>query len=134
MRSGFNSFSNIKPSFLFPLLWLLISTLLLIIPGTAFPKENWLEKIWFDKWVHTGMFAIMTILWCWAMLKIYAVGPRLRTLFIWIGLLCLFYGIGMEFVQKYFINNRSFDAGDIVADAVGCVLGVFFSRKRFIKK
>jgi len=49
----------IKPSFLFPLLWLIISTLLLTIPGSSFPKENWLEKIWFDKWVHIGMFAIM---------------------------------------------------------------------------
>ena len=46
----------------------------------------------------------------------------------------LIYGIGMEFVQRYLINNRSFDEGDIVADAVGCALGVFFSRKRFIKK
>ncbi len=128
------SFSNIKPSFLFPILWLLISTLLLTIPGSAFPKENWLDKIWLDKWVHIGLFSIMVTLWCWAMLKIYSSGTRLRTIFIWIGLAGLIYGIGMEFVQKYFINNRSFDGGDIVADAVGCGLGVFFSRKRFIKK
>ena len=126
--------SNIKPTFLFPLLWLLISTLLLLIPGNAFPKENWLDKIWFDKWVHIVMFAILATLWCWAMLKIYSAGTRLRSLFIWIGLASLIYGIGMEFVQKYFINNRSFDEGDIVADAVGAALGVVFSRKRFIKK
>jgi hypothetical protein len=40
----------------------------------------------------------------------------------------------MEFVQKYFINNRSFDEGDIIADAAGCTLGVLFSLKRYIKK
>ena len=133
MRSRSFSLNNIKPSFLFPFLWLIILTFLLAIPGNAFPKENWLDKIWFDKWVHIGLFAIMVILWCWAMLKICSVGARLRTLFIWIGLASLVYGIGMEFVQKYFINNRSFDEGDIIADAVGCVLGVFFSRRRFIK-
>jgi hypothetical protein len=40
----------------------------------------------------------------------------------------------MEFVQKYFIYNRSFDEGDIVADALGGALGVYFSIKKFIKK
>ena len=127
------SLRNIKPSFFFPILWFIISTALLIIPGTAFPKENWLDKIWFDKWVHISMFAIMVTLWCWAMLKIYSDGTRLRTIFIWIGLLCLIYGVGMEFVQKYFIKNRSFDTGDIIADAAGCILGVFFSLKRYVK-
>lgn len=125
---------KINPSFVPPVCWLIISTFLLTLPGDAFPKENWLDKIWFDKWVHIGMFAIMTTLWCWAMLKIYSVGPGLRTIFIRIGLLCLIYGIGMEFVQKYCIKNRSFDVGDIVADAMGSALGVFFSIKRFIKK
>lgn len=80
------------------------------------------------------MFAILVILWSWAMLKKNLAGTRLMTLFIWIGLLSLVYGIGMEFVQKYCINNRSFDVGDIIADAVGCTMGVLFSAKRYIKK
>ncbi|HMK24562.1 MAG TPA: VanZ family protein [Chitinophagaceae bacterium] len=125
---------KIKPSFIPAITWFIISVVLLTLPGSAFPKENWLDKIWFDKWVHIGMFAIMVSLWCWAMLKMYSVSTRLRTVFIWIGLLSLSYGIGMEFVQKYFINNRSFDEGDIIADAVGCTLGVFFSLKRYVKK
>ena len=125
---------KIKPSFIPAISWFIISVVLLTIPGSAFPKENWLDKIWFDKWVHIGMFAIMVSLWCWAMLKIYSANTRLRTVFILIGLLSLSYGVGMEFVQKYFINNRSFDEGDIIADAVGCSLGVFFSLKRYIKK
>jgi VanZ family protein len=125
---------KIKPSFIPAISWFIISVALLTIPGSAFPKENWLDKIWFDKWVHIGMFAIMVTLWCWAMLKMHSVSTRLRTVFIWIGLLSLSYGVGMEFVQKYFINNRSFDVGDIIADAVGCTLGVFFSLKRYVKK
>jgi hypothetical protein len=124
---------KIKPSFIPAISWLIISTVLLTIPGSTFPKENWLDKIWFDKWVHIGMFAIMVTLWCWAMLKIYSVDTRLRTIFIWIGLLSLGYGIGMEFVQKYCINNRSFDEGDIIADAVGCTVGLLFTL-RYIKK
>jgi VanZ family protein len=125
---------KIKPSFVFPVLWLIISTILLTIPGKAFPKENWLEKIWFDKWVHIGMFTIMVFLWCWAMLRLKFENEKLRKVFIAIALLWLAYGIGMEFVQKYLVANRSFDIGDIIADGVGCAVGLIYSSRRYIPK
>lgn len=125
---------KIKPSFVFPLAWVIISTFLLTIPGSAFPKENWLEKIWFDKWVHIGMFAIMVFLWCWAMLRMNFTKEKFKKVFILIALLWLAYGIGMEFVQKYCVTNRSFDPGDIIADGVGCLAGFIFSSKRYIPK
>ncbi len=133
MQSKYFSLNNIKPSLFFPILWLIISTILLTIPGSAFPQENWLGKIWFDKWVHIGMFAIMVWLGCWATHKKYPDVRKLRTVFMWIGLASLLYGIGMEFVQKYCIINRSFDEGDIVADTIGCTVGVLYSIKRYIK-
>jgi hypothetical protein len=40
----------------------------------------------------------------------------------------------MEFVQKHFVTNRSFDIGDIAADAIGSIIGLFFSLGRYIKK
>ena len=123
---------RIKPSIAFPVAWLIISTLLLTIPGKAIPQENWLGKIWFDKWVHIGMFGIMVFLWCWAIQRIVSDKTKLKNIFVFIALLCLAYGIGMEFVQKYLVNNRSFDTGDIIADAVGCVTGLIFSI-RYIK-
>jgi len=125
---------KIKPSFVFPILWLIISTLLLTIPGKAFPKENWLEKIWFDKWVHIGMFAIMVFLWCWATLRMKLDKEKLKNIFILITLTWLAYGIGMEFVQKHLVANRSFDSGDIIADGVGCLVGLIYSTRRFISK
>jgi VanZ family protein len=36
-------------------------------------------------------------------------------------------------VQKFFIPNRSFDVKDILADGLGCVIGLFVSA-RAIKK
>jgi VanZ family protein len=54
--------------------------------------------------------------------------------FILISLVWLSYGIIMEFVQQRFIPNRSFDVGDIAADAIGCLLGYWFSSSRYIKK
>ena len=91
-------------------------------------------KIWLDKWIHIGMFGIMVVLWCRGMLmKEYEI-PKIRKIFLCLGIGWLLYGIGMEFVQKYFIPNRSFDTGDILADAAGCTVGVVYSMSRYIKK
>jgi hypothetical protein len=40
----------------------------------------------------------------------------------------------MELVQRYFIPNRSFDGGDIIADGVGSAAGLVYSLKRYVKK
>jgi len=116
--------------------WFILSIFLLTIPGTAFPQEDWLDKIWFDKWVHIGMFGIMVTLWCmsWSSVKPATQIQKLKTNFLMIAIACLAYGIIMEFVQKYFVPLRSFDFGDIVADAVGCAVGLVFSIRMYIKK
>lgn len=126
--------NKIKPSFVPAVAWLIISIILLILPGSAFPKENWLDKIWLDKWIHIGLFAVLVTLWCRAMLKRKSDGIKLRNFFIWIGLISLAYGIGMEFVQEYFIPNRSFDVGDIIADGIGCILGFIYTTRNYLKK
>lgn len=46
-------------------------------------------------------------------------------------ILGIVYGIAMELVQKYFIPLRSFDLGDITADAIGCIAGYFISIRKF---
>ena len=116
--------------------WLIISIILLTLPGSAFPQENWLDKIWADKWIHIGMFGIMVLLWCYASVlwKKDKSSHQLRQTFITIAIIFLCYGIAMEFVQKYYIPNRSFDVGDIAADTIGCTVGLIFSTRRYIKK
>ena len=123
-----------RPLYLLPAIgWFIIVTVLLTLPGSAFPKEDWLSKIWFDKWVHIGLFAILVITWNWGLQKL----VRKRALlipFFWIAMAAFAYGIAMEYVQLYFIPNRSFDTGDIIADGIGSAAGFIFSRVRYIKK
>ncbi|RYE01090.1 MAG: VanZ family protein [Sphingobacteriales bacterium] len=92
---------------------------LFTMPGTAFPKEDWLDTIFFDKWVHIGLFGLLTVLLCWC-------GPFRSARAFWtIGLLLTLYGIGVEFVQDRWVPHRSFDLYDWLADIAGAVAGLW---------
>jgi hypothetical protein len=116
--------------------WFIISVILLTLPGSDFPEEGWFDKIWLDKWIHIGMFSVMVALWCKSLqlLKPNSSSQKLKQLFIVTAIIFLGYGITMEFVQKYFIPFRSFDVLDILADGIGCAVGLVFSIRRYIKR
>ena len=107
--------------------YLLIISVLFCLPGSAFPKSNWLSDIYFDKWVHIGFFAVLIILWNWA------ANSTNRNWSWTILVAAVMYGLVVEFVQHNFIPNRGFDMGDWIADIAGSLLGVWFYG-RYIKK
>lgn len=138
--SGYPTITAIKyvkkewTSFLPGIFWTLLVAVLLTLPGSAFPEEDWLDKIWFDKWVHIGLFAAFVVIWSWGFKRSHTAATRLPAVFLLLAILSAIYGTGMEFVQKYWVTNRSFDGGDILADLAGAILGYFFSRRVYIKK
>jgi len=113
------------------LTWSVFVTVLLCLPGSAFPKKKWFDEIWLDKWIHICLFSVMVFLWCWVVTQLS--WKKLR-LFYEIAFYFFLYGIAMEFVQKYFIPNRSFDVTDMIADGIGSVIGVIVAAKVYIKK
>ncbi|HJS55969.1 MAG TPA: VanZ family protein [Chitinophagaceae bacterium] len=122
-------------SFVLPVFWLLVVTVLYCIPGTKFPKIDWQAKIWLDKWVHVGLFLLLVISWCWASSGGRRITNRpLKKIFVTITILTIFYGICMEIIQHYFIPFRSFDYKDILANAAGSLIGYFISVKRYASK
>lgn len=115
--------------------WMILCTILLTLPGSAFPSKNWMGDIQLDKWIHIFLFSVMVFSLCWGIYKSNKKNPHLNLrYFIIAGLICTAYGIIMEFVQKYYVPNRSFDTGDIFADAAGALIGTFYSIRRYIKK
>jgi VanZ family protein len=72
----------------------------------------------------------MVFLWCQ---YVSASGGKKIRYFIQIAIYFFIYGIAMELVQKYLIPNRSFDLKDILADGLGCGVGLLISG-RYIKK
>jgi len=123
---------NVSP-IVFAIIWLLIITTLLCIPGTEFPKIKWEDKIWLDKWVHVFLFMVLVILSSKASSGKKRIQANTRKIFFQIMILGFLYGILMEIVQEYFILNRSFDLADILADGAGCFIGYLISIKRFAK-
>jgi VanZ family protein len=123
-----------KPSIAYAFFFLILCTILLTLPGSAFPKENWLDKIWFDKWVHIGMFGLLTVMWCWVIADHLPAASNLQQYFFIVAILVIGYGIAIEFIQQRYVSNRSFDKGDIIADVGGALAGYVFSSWRYIKK
>jgi hypothetical protein len=119
---------------LLPLIgWLIFCTVLLTIPGDSLPGESWLNIPHLDKYIHIFLFSVMTVLMSRWLLKKGIPYHRDKLYIIVCGLIALAYGIGMEYVQKYWVPLRSFDYTDIVADGVGAILGVVVTVFYYLK-
>jgi len=116
------------------ILWFIITTVLLVLPGPDIPSVGFLNKIYFDKWVHAGLFGGMTVLFSFPFIWKF---NATKKLLIYIAIVCALYGVAMEYVQKYIAFERDFDYFDMVADGVGCIIGYFvstFFKRRLEKK
>jgi len=105
--------------------WFILTIILLTLPGNDLPKISWMDNLPIDKVVHIFLFSVLAILFFWGIVSTKPGIANKRTLVL-IAVSALIYGIAMEFVQKYWVPNRSFDEWDIVADGVGSFLPVFF--------
>ncbi len=108
--------------------WFFIVLVLTCMPGSDVPKIRWLDGIYFDKWVHAGMFGGLTFLFSFPFFKSdFSTIERLHY-FIRIALAASIWGLTIEFIQKYFVISRDFDLLDWAADSVGVVIAFWFCR------
>ncbi|MCO5247728.1 MAG: VanZ family protein [Chitinophagales bacterium] len=108
---------------------LLISYLSLIfylclIPGSNFPKNEILDEIHFDKWVHIMFFFGLWSLSVWAYKQEGVLANSRNKVFIGTFLWALFVGILIEILQE--LTGRSMDIFDVVADMAGAFLAYWF--------
>jgi nicotinamide riboside kinase len=106
----------------------MVSTVAFCLPGEALPQQSWFDVVQLDKWIHIGIFSGMISLWS---LPFFHRTPHqpLSKILVYVVIVSLSYGVAIEFVQHFFIAHRSFDLGDIAADAVGCTVGFLFVKR-----
>jgi 4-amino-4-deoxy-L-arabinose transferase-like glycosyltransferase len=113
------------------LIWSLVTQVLLSLPGSVFPGGGLFSIPHLDKLVHIFIFG--GLVFCWTLFFYFKNDPPSVSLTVsWVIVLMVFmYGIVMEFVQKNFIPQRSFDGGDIIADLAGSLIGYILTQWLF---
>jgi VanZ family protein len=125
------------------LVWVIFEFVLIFIllsmPGSDIQGRGWMSFIlhlpFADKIIHMGLFGSLALSLFFHFeqySKASFQSTRIKALSL---ILCIVYGIGMEFYQKYFVPSRSLDVIDMLADAIGALVALpFFNRvKHFIQ-
>ncbi len=114
--------------------WFFLVLFLICLPGSNIPTvETWLNDIYFDKWVHTGLFAVLTFLFIYPVTK-FSLSPEVKKhTALKIAMAAIIWGLTTEFIQKYFIPERSFDMFDWGADSLGVLLAYTWCSKKYLK-
>ena len=114
--------------------WFFLVLVLICLPGDDLPKaDDWMSTIYFDKWIHAGLFAILSFLFMFPVGKSDLPKKEKWNLVFKIALSASIWGITTEFIQKYFIVGRAFDILDWVADSVGVLIAMVFSSIVYLK-
>jgi VanZ family protein len=79
-----------------------------------------------DKIIHMGLFGSLALSLFfhfeqYSKTSFQSIRTKALTL-----ILCIVFGIGMEFYQKYFIPSRNIDVIDMLANATGAILALPF--------
>ncbi|WP_420832385.1 VanZ family protein [Paraflavitalea pollutisoli] len=107
-----------------PVIWTLITIVLLCLPGSSIPGDGiqFFEIPHFDKVVHVILFGGIVFFWGAHYANKKPQTGNWTRLVIILTFLSSALGIVLEYVQLYFIPQRSFDPGDILADTGGALV------------
>jgi len=108
--------------------WAFIIMVLMGIPGNVFPTVvNFWDWLGPDKLVHLFLFSLLSFLFLWGYREKLLTSKESykRKMFFLSLLLSLLYGALTEFLQCYLFINRYGSFFDFIADAIGCILGLF---------
>lgn len=114
--------------------WFFLVLVLICLPGQDIPTvDDWLGKIYFDKWVHTGLFAILAFLFMRPFLRSPLTVSEKWQYVLKIAIATCLWGLTTEFIQKFFVPGRHFDLFDWSADTLGALLALAFVKIRFLR-
>lgn len=111
-----------------PIIWALIILALCGMPGRDIPHISFLEILAFDKWVHAGIFFVLSVLMIRGLSLQFGDWAKNRVV-IFTLIFAVAYGGSLELMQQAVFEERSADLYDFIANTFGAVLGVVLYRK-----
>ena len=113
--------------------WFFLVLFLICLPGSDIPTvETWLNYIYFDKLVHIGLFSVLTFLFIYPVTRLDLTNPVKKNTAIKIAIAAWVWALATEFIQKYFIPDRSFDMYDWAADSLGILIAFTWCWKKYL--
>jgi hypothetical protein len=118
-------------------IWFFVVLVIICLPKEDIPEVDgwwgWLNKIYFDKWIHAGIFAVMAFLFMYPFIRA-ALATRIKNqIILVIAILICLWGFTTELIQLY-IPGRSFDMLDWAADSFGALLALLLCRRLLPKR
>lgn len=114
--------------------WFFLILILICLPGSTIPPvDTWLNEIYFDKWVHAGLFALLTFLFIYPVSTLPFGLLAKKNIAIKICIAACIWGLTTEFIQKFFIPGRSFDIFDLAADSLGILTAYTWCRIKYLR-
>jgi VanZ family protein len=110
--------------------WFLLTLWLFTLPGSTIPKLDWFHALHGDKLVHAFLFCVLCCLFMLPLLQLIQLHKKRNAIFWLIVVVFSLYGIAIEFIQRDYIANRSFDLRDIIADTTGCFIALWLVVKK----
>jgi VanZ family protein len=106
----------------------LLVTVLMLIPTSG---VSYMDIPQSDKFLHMVIYLILFVVWAFA----WKVNPERKWLLWTLVVLLTIYGIVIELIQDKYIDSRTADFWDVMANSVGILFGmvVFYKLKRRIE-
>lgn len=119
--------NKMKPKYQYywpAILWALFILIICNIPMGAVGKSPRFFP-GFDKLVHTGLFAVLAILYCAGSIRRWSTKTIRIEIAVKNTIVLVSYGAFIEWLQLYIFTWRSGEWNDLFADTVGACLGIF---------
>jgi uncharacterized membrane protein YhaH (DUF805 family) len=116
---------------LLPVSWTLLTIILLCLPGSTIPSQGFFATPGIDKVVHVALFGGIVFFWAFNLYFRRLEELKWRKTIFLLTFFSIALGIVLEFLQLYYIPNRSFDGYDIIADSAGALAaGIYHLLKK----
>lgn len=115
------------------LVWIFVICYICFIPSDHLPDSFFSNIPFFDKILHFGLFAILAFLLffgLWKQHSIWRWRNNASVISFWFAVLL---GLLVELIQGNFVETRSFESIDLLADSIGAMAGLLLAEKMFFK-